>query len=57
WVGEHPMYSDFMVSAWMIWCRLIWGKDSVEWGERISKWHDGRWGRLVDRLEEFEKVR
>ncbi|KAF9266033.1 hypothetical protein L218DRAFT_978964 [Marasmius fiardii PR-910] len=54
--GRRPTYPDFVMSAMMIWCRTVWGRDSVEWGERIAKWHDGRWGRLVERFERFEKV-
>ena len=48
-------WADFVVAAWVIWCRCIWGADSEEWKE-IANWHGGRWGRLLERLSEYETV-
>ncbi|KAG7086262.1 hypothetical protein E1B28_002229 [Marasmius oreades] len=54
--GGRATYPDFVVAALMIWCRTLWGRESGEWGERIAKWHGGRWGRLVEKLQEYEKI-
>ncbi|KAG7088020.1 hypothetical protein E1B28_012057 [Marasmius oreades] len=48
-------FADFVVAGWVIWPRHLWGEDSEEWKD-IASWHGGRWGRLIERLSEYETI-
>jgi glutathione S-transferase len=52
-MGREPGYADALLGA-----RLLWAKRVLEDGEwqEVMGWHEGRWKRLMDALEEFAGV-
>ncbi|THU86510.1 hypothetical protein K435DRAFT_868230 [Dendrothele bispora CBS 962.96] len=41
------------VSGFVIWIRILFGKESEEWKD-VSGWHSERWGRMIQVLEKYE---
>ncbi|ESK89789.1 hypothetical protein Moror_16802 [Moniliophthora roreri MCA 2997] len=54
-MGDRVCFVDFSLAGMLVWCKVMWGEDSEEW-KRIVGWHDGRWGRLVKDLEEYDRL-
>ncbi|KAF9258305.1 hypothetical protein L218DRAFT_964567 [Marasmius fiardii PR-910] len=54
--GQRILFVDLAVASILRWIRELWGKDSREWKD-VSSWNGGRWGNLVENLEEFATVR
>ncbi|KAK7048201.1 GST N-terminal domain-containing protein [Favolaschia claudopus] len=52
-MGDVLSYADLMIAGEMQWCKMGFGEESDLWKDML-KWQDGRWGKLVDRLKEFE---
>lgn len=51
--GDTISFADICVAARLIWPKKVFGKDSEEW-RRISGWHGGRWGEVVEAFKEYE---
>ncbi|KAF5363154.1 hypothetical protein D9758_008341 [Tetrapyrgos nigripes] len=51
-MGENPILGDFAIGGWLVYCKNAWGEESQEWKD-IASWNDGRWGRLLESLEEY----
>ena len=49
---EEPMYADFVVGGWLQFMRGC----LPEWEMLRNEWSGGRWGRLMDALEEWAVV-
>lgn len=47
--------ADLDLVGFLIWLKTIWGVDSTEW-KNVSAWHDGRWGELVQNVEQYLTV-
>ncbi|KAK0478679.1 hypothetical protein EDD18DRAFT_1086905 [Armillaria luteobubalina] len=54
-MGDVVSYVDITLCASIMWLRTLYGEDSEEWKD-LSKWHEGRWGKLVKDLEKYETV-
>ncbi|KAF5318027.1 hypothetical protein D9619_012146 [Psilocybe cf. subviscida] len=50
--GDTPVWADFIVGAMFIAHRGIFGKEHDARWKELAGWHNGRWGRLVELLEE-----
>ena len=51
--GDTPTYGDIVIAGLLIWAKVVLGEDSESWGRIVSR-NDGRWGRLVEALENYE---
>jgi glutathione S-transferase len=51
--GDAISFADISLAARLLWPKKVFGEKSEEW-QRISGWHGGRWGGLVEALKEFE---
>ncbi|KAJ7061331.1 hypothetical protein C8F01DRAFT_1057878 [Mycena amicta] len=51
--GKEPNYADLYVAAYINWLKIILPEE--KWVD-IKSWHEGRWARLVERLEKYETV-
>ncbi|KAF8965876.1 hypothetical protein BDZ97DRAFT_1810125 [Flammula alnicola] len=54
-IGDAVSWADFVVAAYLIWLRIIWGEDSQQWKD-ITSWHQGRWKILIDNLKKYETI-
>lgn len=54
-LGDRLSWADLVVGSWIIWMRTIWGEGSKEWND-ISSWHNGRWGKLLDDLKQYQTI-
>lgn len=54
-LGNTPSWADLVIGSWVIWLRIVWGEGSKEWKD-ISSWHEGRWGKLLDDLKQYQTV-
>lgn len=52
--GTEPVYSDFIVGAWLK--MLEESLPAKEW-QRVRAWQGGMWGRLVDALSEWTEIK
>lgn len=52
--GDEPVYSDFIVGAWL---SMVKACTQPEDWERISSWQGGLWKRVVDGLEEWSEMK
>jgi glutathione S-transferase len=52
-LGNTICFSDFVLAAFIMWFKKIWGEDSVEWKD-IESWDKGRWVSLLKRMEKYE---
>ncbi|KAK7450584.1 hypothetical protein VKT23_012893 [Stygiomarasmius scandens] len=52
-MGDEACFADFALGGFLVWVRIIFGKDSQEWKD-LSSWQDGRWGRMIQALEKYE---
>ncbi|KAF5317737.1 hypothetical protein D9619_012628 [Psilocybe cf. subviscida] len=55
-MGDTVSWSDFVLSAELIWYRCTLGKNSAKWKE-IRTWDGGFWGRFVDVMKKYEEVK
>jgi len=51
--GDTISFADISLVARLLWPKRVFGEDSEEW-QRISSWHGGRWGALVEEFKEYE---
>jgi glutathione S-transferase len=51
--GDTISFADISLAARLLWPKRVFGENSNEW-RRISGWHGGRWGGLVEALKEYE---
>ena len=45
-MGDTISWVDFFISAYLLFCKKIWGEKSEEWKDIVS-WNEGRWGNLL----------
>jgi hypothetical protein len=50
--GNAPVWADLIVGAIFIARRTLFGKENAARWQEVAGWHNGRWGRLVELLEE-----
>jgi glutathione S-transferase len=50
--GETPVWVDLIVGSMFIVQRNLFGKENKAQWKEVTGWHNGRWGRLVELLEE-----
>ncbi|KAF5361271.1 hypothetical protein D9758_010318 [Tetrapyrgos nigripes] len=50
---DSACFADFMLGGFIIWIRILFGKNSEEWKD-VASWHGGRLGRLIKALEKYE---
>ncbi|THU96977.1 hypothetical protein K435DRAFT_778273 [Dendrothele bispora CBS 962.96] len=50
---EKACFADFAFAGYVIWIRILFGKESEELKD-VSRWQDGRWGRMIQALEQYE---
>ncbi|KAK0452716.1 uncharacterized protein EV420DRAFT_1630370 [Desarmillaria tabescens] len=63
WYGKGDMYvmedivsyANFMISAYPVWFRILYGADSEEWEDILTR-DEGRWGVLVKDFQKYETV-
>ena len=53
--GNEPGWADFVTASWILFLKLLFGKDSKEW-KYAETWHDGRWMKLIKDLEPYAYV-
>ncbi|KAH9914342.1 uncharacterized protein B0H18DRAFT_136808 [Fomitopsis serialis] len=49
-LGGAVTHTDLSVAGWLVWMRIVTGKESEEW-RALEGWHGGRWKRLMDLVE------
>ncbi|KAI0335814.1 hypothetical protein GY45DRAFT_1316548 [Cubamyces sp. BRFM 1775] len=55
-LGEDRIaYADITIAGWLIWVRIVLGKESREWADLMA-WDGGRWARFMAAFEKYEKV-
>ncbi|KAH0585732.1 hypothetical protein J132_04283 [Termitomyces sp. J132] len=54
-LGQEPVFVDFVLAAYLLYFKKIWGADSQKWKD-ISTWNNERWERLVKDFEKYESV-
>lgn len=54
-LGDEPCFADTVISAIFRLIRSTVGKESEEWKD-IATWHDGRWGKHLERFKQYEIV-
>ncbi|KAK7450617.1 hypothetical protein VKT23_012927 [Stygiomarasmius scandens] len=52
-MGDKACFADFVLGGVLVWIRSVFGRDSQEWKD-VSSWHNGRWGRMIQALEDYE---
>ncbi|KIJ39892.1 hypothetical protein M422DRAFT_32497 [Sphaerobolus stellatus SS14] len=53
--GANPTFADFYIASNLMWIKCV---SREEWKNRgVEQWSNGRWGRLLKRLEEWESPR
>ncbi|KAL0578009.1 hypothetical protein V5O48_003959 [Marasmius crinis-equi] len=52
-MGDTLSFSDFVIAAFILWCRFLFGTNSDEWRD-ISSWNDRRWEQLLQSLKQYE---
>jgi len=52
-MGGVVSYADITVCSWLMWAKRTMVAE--EW-TRITGWHSGRWGLLMERLGQYEVV-
>ncbi|CCM04109.1 uncharacterized protein FIBRA_06269 [Fibroporia radiculosa] len=52
--NECPSYADFVLGSMFIWFKMAGPEGG--W-DRVSRWHGGRWGRLLRELQPYSQVR
>ncbi|THU78683.1 hypothetical protein K435DRAFT_786154 [Dendrothele bispora CBS 962.96] len=50
---EKACFADFAFVGYVIWIRILFGKESEKWKD-VSGWQDGRWGRMIQTLEQYK---
>lgn len=51
-LGEQVSFVDFGFGGFVFGLRLVWGEDNELWKD-LATWNNGRWGRLVEKLEKY----
>ncbi|SJK98883.1 uncharacterized protein ARMOST_02157 [Armillaria ostoyae] len=54
-MGHEPCFADTVISAFFWLIRSTVERESEEWKD-IATWHDGRWGKHLDRFKPYETV-
>ncbi|KAJ7599825.1 glutathione S-transferase [Mycena floridula] len=54
-MGDKIIALDFDIAGFLLWARVVWGADSEQWKE-VASWDGGRWGKLLDRLQEYQST-
>lgn len=54
-MGQTVSWPDLNIAAWLIWLKIVWGDESVEWKD-IASWENGRWKILLDQLKEYQTI-
>ncbi len=52
-MGDSPVFADFVVAGLFQSLKLIFGETSEEW-KGVQEWHNGRWKKLLKHLEQYE---
>ena len=52
--GDEPVYSDFIVGTWL---KMMEASLPVKDWERVRSWQGGMWGKLVDVLSLWCKIK
>jgi len=52
-MGETPVFADFMVAGIFQWIKVVLRESSDEWKD-IREWHNGRWENLLKDLKQYE---
>ncbi len=51
-MGDSLSAVDLDIAGFLLYWMGTWGVDSPEWKD-VSTWHDGRWGRFVQNVEQY----
>jgi len=54
-MGDVLSWADCVVAGDLIWMKVIWTEESELWKD-FKGWHGGRWGNLLDKMEEYSQV-
>ncbi|KAG6826210.1 hypothetical protein H0H92_000705 [Tricholoma furcatifolium] len=54
-LGKEPAFVDFVLAAYLLYLKKIWGGNSGQWRD-ISSWNDGRWAKLLDDFAKYESA-
>ncbi|KAF8157806.1 hypothetical protein B0H34DRAFT_655910 [Crassisporium funariophilum] len=54
-MGHTVSFADFLIVAYIIGPRIVWGEDSREW-RSIKSWHGGRWAALAEAFDKWTAV-
>ncbi|KAF4617601.1 hypothetical protein D9613_006289 [Agrocybe pediades] len=52
-MGSYLSWADLSIAGFLTTFRLALGEDSRQWQDVIG-WHEGRWGKLMTALEEYQ---
>lgn len=53
-MGEIASWADFLIAGHLATLKVAWGVESEQWRD-LKGWHSGRWGKLMDSIEEYER--
>jgi glutathione S-transferase len=48
-MGDTVSWADFLISAFLVYLKCVWGEDSEEWKD-ITSWNEGRWKNLLQAI-------
>lgn len=54
-LGDTFSYAECIIAGFLMWIKIILGKDNEEW-KAVESWDNGRWGQLLERLAELVVV-
>lgn len=54
-MGDRISHADFLIASWLVCAKRVFGPASEEW-KTIASWNDGKWGKLLEALEQYEVV-
>ncbi|KAF5365484.1 hypothetical protein D9758_010866 [Tetrapyrgos nigripes] len=52
-MGDRPTFGDFVLAGFLRWARGLWGESSEEWKDISTCWGEGRWGKMLEDLDQY----
>jgi len=54
-LGDTISWGDIVVASFLIYFKRLWGRDGEQW-KKISSWQGGRWGSLLQSLDDYTAI-
>ena len=52
-MGDTLSFADIITGSWLVWVRTVIGEEDEEW-KQVTSWQDGRWGKLLKKLDSYQ---